>query len=332
MGWTGREFFTMKDIIKFVGAAINPKALQPHMHNFLIDGGRLSATNGNITISALFPLDITCAPHAESFKRAIAACEGSITMTLERSRLVVRSGKFRSVVPCADVSTWKAPDISGEIVAIESDLSQALEKLLPFISKDESRPWSNGILLKGNSAFATNSITLVEHHLSNAFPVVANLPIEAVREMVRLKVQPESVQAENHQLTFHLPGAGRITCKTLASQWPETQGILAKTENYKGNFISGKELESVLEDVSTLHRFDSDNGLVYFNNKGIWIGSFDEATTEIENENITEVAAFKSAQLIAMKGIAEKVGFEAYPEPVPFFAKNLRGVLSCFRV
>ena len=222
----------MLETIKFVGAAACKKGQQANMMHFLMDQGRLTATNGNLTISAPFPADLTCAPHAESFAKAVAACDGPVALTLESARLVVRSGKFRSVVPCVDVEKWPQSEVSGEILPIQNDLLPVFKKLLPFVATDENRPWACGVMLRGNSAFATNSITLVEHWLPIEFPVNANIPAEAVRELVRLKAQPQSVQVEQHQLTFHLPNQAYVTCKVLSHEWPNLEKIFSSGEQY----------------------------------------------------------------------------------------------------
>jgi hypothetical protein len=322
----------MLETIKFVGAAVCKKGFHPHMLHFLMHGGRLSATNGSLTISAPFPVDLTCAPHAGSFTKAVASCEGAITLTLESSRLVVRSGKFRSVVPCADVEQWPINPVAGEVLPITGELAPVFKKLLPFVSTDEQRPWSCGVLLCNNSAFATNSIILVEHWLPVAFPVIANIPVEAVREIVRLKIEPETVQIEPHQLTFHLPGRAYVTCKMLTYDWPDAQRIFAEADKFKGPFVERDELEQVLADVSTLNSFAGDSGLIYLTPGVLRTGRSDETCTSIDNESVLNEAAFRATQLLAMKGVAHKVGFGAYPGPVPFFGECLRGVLTCFRI
>lgn len=321
----------MIETIKFVGAAACKTGLHPAMLHFLIDGGRLSATNGSLTISAPFPVDLTCAPHAALFTKAVAACEGPITLTLESSRLVVRSGKFRSVVPCADVEQWPINPVAGDVLPIAGELVPVFKKLLPFIATDEQRPWACGVMLCNNSAYATDSLTLVEHWLPVAFPVVANIPVEAVRELVRLKVEPETVQVESHQLTFHLPGRAFMTCKMLSYEWPDIQRVFAEADKFTGHFVEGDALEQTLDDVSKLHTF-SDTGVIYFNPGTVSTGRQGEPCTQIDNEHTPDSAAFGSAQLMALKGVAHKVGFEAHPNAVPFFGENLRGVLSPFRV
>ena len=321
----------MLDIIKFVGAAVCKNGFNPYHMHFLLHGGRLTASNGNVTISAPFPVDLSCAPHAESFTKAIQACEGPVTLTLESARLVVRSGKFRSVVPCMDVEKWPLVPISGECLPLQGDLISALKKLLPFVSTDEQRPWACGVMLSGNSAFATNSITLVEHHLPVAFPVVANIPIEAVRELVRIKTQPQSVQVEPHQLTFHLPDESYITCKMINHQWPDMNRIFSASAEYEGIFVEGSELETTIEDVKKLNNF-TDNGLIYFHPGRLSTARIDEPGTDIENLNTPHLGAFRSSQITALSGVANKVGFAAYPKAVPFYGDNLRGVMTCFRI
>ncbi len=320
----------MLEVLKFVRAAVSKNDTKPTNQHFLIRDRSVTATNGTLTMRAPIPIDFFCAPLAHQFFHAIAACKDTISLTLDGGRLLVRSGRFKTHVDCVDPNSFHLPLPMGSIYPLSAPIVPILKKLLPFVSTDESRPWACGVLFVNNSAFATNNVSIVEHWMPVAFPVIAHLPTEAIKELIRLKVEPQAVQVEAHQVTFHLPGGEWITCALTSHKWPDIQRYFETT--YQGPFVEGEALRLMLDDVSTLQPFTTDflQSIHLLPGRLSTMGE-DALGTSLDFPGSPGTGAFAANVLLSLRGVAERVGFGAYPRPVPFYGQKLRGVISGLR-
>lgn len=321
----------MLEILKFVRAALDDSGYNRAFSHFKIRGGRISATNGQLAVQTPIPIDIDCCPHGESFIKAVAACDDVISFHLEGGSLVVRSGKFKSHVPTCDPDLFPDYYPTGERFPIGQEIMPILRKLLPFVATDDRRPWACGIQFVNNSAIATNSICVVEAWLPVAFPVIANLPRAAVAELVRLKIEPEGLQVSPEAVTFHLPGGAWVSSRVMTYEWPDVGKIFEQGAQYSGGYMSGEQLASILDDVSKLEKFTDDFNSVHFHKEGISTSREDDPGTSIANPSAPKQGVFRADQLSALKGVIDRIGFGAYPAPIPFFGgDNLRGVMVGF--
>jgi hypothetical protein len=302
------------------------------MH-FRIVGGTVQANNGHLAMQAPIQCDLDCTPHAGQFIKAIAACEDVISMSLEAGRLVIKSGKFKTFVDCCDNDSFTRFHPSGAMYPIPQPILPALRALLPFVSTDERRPWACGVQFVNNSAIATNSICMVEHWLPLAFPVIANIPRDAIAELVRLKLEPTAIQANGHAVTFHLPENAWVTCVAMKYEWPDVQTVFARAADYSGDYVTAEGLESLLGDVAKLDGFTGELGAVYFHKGQVASVPEGHPGTFIDCPASPGVGVFRADQLAALRGIVDRIGFGAYPAPVPFYGGNLlRGVMSGYHV
>lgn len=318
----------MLETLKFVRAAVCRNDLQPTLQHFRIVNGTVTATNGHLTMQAPLPVDLDCAPQAAQFFKAISACEDIISLTLDKGRLLVRSGRFKSYVNCTDPDRFPVVHPQGAMFPLSLPIVPILKKLLPFVSTDELRPWACGVLFVNNSAFATNNISIVEHWLPVAFPVIAHLPTDAIKELIRLKIEPHSIQVEAHQVTFHLPGGAWIACQTTVHKWPDVQRVFAEAERFAGHWHSGEELEALLQDVGKLAPFTDEMDRIRFLPGEVSTSRPDAPGTSLACPHSPGAGIFQSGQLLGLQGVASKVGFGAYPRPVPFYGEQLRGVIG----
>lgn len=253
-------------------------------------------------------------------------------MHVDSGKLVVKSGKFKTHVHLCDPSKFPAFTPSGIRHPIPQAILPILQKLLPFVSNDENgKPWAKGVHFANNSAVATNSICIVEHWLPVAFPVIANIPRDAIAELVRLKLEPVSIQANSHFVTFHLPDDAWMSCVLMSYEWPNFQKIFVRAEEYAGDYLNAGQLESLLSDVAKLEGFTDNLKAVYFQNGTISTVGVGEGTT-IDCPFAPPNGAFRADQLTALRGIVDRIGFNAYPAPVPFYGGDLlRGVMVGFQ-
>lgn len=313
----------MLESLKFVQGAAAKKDFVPELQHFVISDGVVKAFNGVVALSSPIELSLACAPHAVTMVKAIAKCTDVVGLTLTTNgRLLVHSGPFRSYVPCVPLENTPPVEPKGDLHSIDGEsLLKALQVLAPFIGNDASRPWSNGVLLRGQSAYATNNVTLVQYWVGAGLPVEANIPAAAVEELLRVGRAPNALQAADASVTFHYEDGRWIRTQLLATDWPNVEPILDKP----AKLIPVPE--GLVEHLETIKPFLENELLVYFGDNHIRTMDTVDDGTLIAVPGITFEGVYRHSALRLLGGVATAVDFTGYPEPVMFQGDRLRGAI-----
>jgi len=316
--------------LKFVQGAVARKDLLPALSHFAIEGGTVRGYNGIIALSAPIALDIACKPKAEPMVRAIGNCDDTVSLSLTAGgRLSIKSGKFKAFIDCVEGET---PHVmpTGQHVPINGEhLFAAVKVLSEFIGEDAARPWSNGILLRGVSAYATNNITLVEYWIGSEFPLTVCLPRMAVREMLRINEAPEGMQADEHSVTFFYSGNRWLRTQLLSTEWPDLGSVLDKGDPFAPTV---EEVDtSLFEGLAVVKPFADKLGRAILKEGVLRThvaegeGSLYDLTTLRAN------GVFNVDMLQLLQGVAQKWDLSTYPRPCFFYGDRLRGAIIGMR-
>lgn len=316
----------MLDSLRFVQGAIAKKDFVPALTHFRIQGGAIRGFNGMMALCCPIDVNLDCSPKAVPFIKAIQTSKETIQLHLTPTgRLSVKSGKFKALIDCIEADF---PDIlpEGEIMPLNGELLKALKGLTPFIAEDASRPWARGILLRGQSAFATNNIILAERWLGYSFPVELNIPRSAILEMLRIGEEPESLQICEASVTFHYPGRRWLRTQTYSTQWPDLARILDRPSQPKP-VPSG-----LWEAVADLAPFVDELGRIFLSPGMVTTGHGDGAGAAIEVPDVLETACFNFQQLTLLKGTVQNIDFSGYPGACAFTGDKVRGAIVGVRI
>lgn len=322
--------------LKFVMGAVAKKEFLPAMSHFSIDvdkgGGFVCSYNGALALGSPIAFEIPCKPKAIDMVKAIGSCKETITMTMTPAgRLSIKSGKFKALVDCVQEET---PHVQPEGHRVDFDGAEvlnALKVLEPFIGNDASRQWSNGVLLRGSSAFATNNVTLVEYWMGCTFPVVINLPRAAVTEMLRINEAPLYAQMNDNSISFHYNDRRWLRTQVLEVTWPDMSKIF--DQNISENAIPIPE--QLFEGLSTIKPFCDKMGRVYLRD-----GKISTVTKEAEGlkhgdyelDNFPFEGCYQITMLELLEGVAQTVDFTTFPKPCIFYGERLRGAIIGMRI
>ena len=312
--------------LKFVQGAVSKKEFLPGLTHFRIEAGQVRSFNGTLALCSPIEFDMDCTPRAEPFIRAIMNCEDTVQMSMSPSgRLSIRSGPFKAHIECIEeVTPHVFPE--GELFNIEGEhLLDAMKKLNPFIGNDASRPWSNGVLLKGQSAFATNNIIAVEYWVGSQFPFVCNIPQMAVKEIIRINEAPIQAQADEKSITFHYESGRWIRTQLYDINWPEIPRLLDLPSN---PVQMDDRLFTALDNVKP---FSDKMGRVYIKDGTVstTLESEDGASYTIPDLDFHGV--YQIEMLNKLKGVVTRIDHSKFPAPALFFGERLRGAIIGMR-
>ncbi len=315
----------MLESLRFVQGSIAKKDLVPELMHFHIRNGTIRGYNGALGLCSPIDLDLDVCPKAVSLVKAIQTCKETIQLHMTpNGRLSVKSGKFKAFIDCIEGS-FPEVEPEGEEVALNGNMLAILKKLTPFIAEDASRPWARGILFKGQSAFATNNVILVEHWISTKFPVDINIPKSAVTEMIRIGEEPERMQVAENSVTFHFSGNRWLRTQTFPTAWPDLGAILDKGGSPVG------VPDGLWDAIESLIPFVDDLGRIYLDNDKVSTGLEDNNGAVVEVPGLVATGCFNYEQLRRLPPVVEKIDFSAFPNPCLFYGDNLRGAIAGMR-
>lgn len=318
----------MLENLKFVQGAVAKKDFLPALTHFVIEANRVRGFNGTIALSSRIECDLVCKPKAEPLIRAIGNCKDAVQMSLTTAgRLSVKSGKFKAFIDCVEGDTPHVlPDGRfHELGETGAKLIAALRKVMPFVGDDASRPWSNGVLFRDSSLYATNNVTLVQHWMNVELPLL-NIPRMALKELLRIGEAPHSLQCDDNSATFHYDGDRWLRTQLLPTDWPDLQRVLDVTAAYE-------PIDDVLfEGLDSIKPFVDKLGCVYFRDGQLCTHIDDTSGASYDVPNLPARGVYNAGMLELLRGVATHVDFSSYPKPCLFHdSENLRGALIGMR-
>lgn len=307
--------------LKFVQGGVSKKNLVPEMTHFAIEGGHVRSYNGVMALSAPIAFDIDCYPKADTLIKAISNCDETVVLSMTPAgKLRVHSGEFKALVSCVEKSEIHVRP-SGDMVSCDTNaLLAAFKTLEPFIGDDASRPWANGILLRGQSAFATCNVVLCEYWLGTNFPTI-NIPAAAVREVIRIGEAPTHLQADANSISFHYSDGRWIRTQLFSTEWPDLSKVLDRAANPVAVD------DRIFGALTRLKHFTDKSDRVIFTVGKVSTHEGEEEGGHIDIVGSTMQGIYSREMLMLLKGVATHADFTTYPAPCLFFGERLRGAI-----
>lgn len=316
----------MYNSLKFCAGSVAKKDFVADLKHFAIAGGRVRGFNGTLALSSPIPFDIDCNPNAEQLIKAVARCDDTIQLSLTKAgRLSVKSAGFKAFIDCIQGETNHV-EPEGEFVTFDGEVLLAgINACAPFIGSDASRPWANGLLVKGQSIFATNNVMLVEYWLGAEFPTVVNIPRAAVREMQRIGEPPIGAQVTTNSVTFHYTEERWLRTQLFATEWPDLSKVLNRPSQQVPLDVR------IFEGLESVKAFTDKMGTIFLYPDELRT-HFDELEgAGFGMEGFGWEGKYNVDMLNLLKGTATTIDWSGYPGPCMFSGERIRGALIGMR-
>ena len=312
--------------LKFCAGSVAKKDFVADLKHFAIQGGRVRGFNGVLALSTPIPFDIDCNPNAEQLIKAVSKCNDTIQLSLTKAgRLSVKSGVFKAFIDCVQGETNHV-EPEGEFVEFDGEvLLKGIQACAAFIGSDASRPWANGVLIKGQSIFATNNVMLVEYWLGSEFPITVNIPKAAVREMQRIGEAPINAQVTERSITFHYTGDRWLRTQLYETQWPD----LSKVLNRPSEQVPLDE--RIFEGLESVKAFVDKMGTIFLMPDELRTHADDQEGAGFAMEGFGFEGKYNIDMLGLLKDTATTIDWSGYPGPCMFQGDRIRGAIIGMR-
>lgn len=317
----------MLKALKFVQGAVSKKDFLPALTHFRIQNGTVRSYNGIMALCTPIALDIDCIPKAETLVKAIGHCDDTVSLSITPTgRLSVRSGSFKALIDCVQEETPHVLPEGEEVEINGEDLLRAFDIIYPFIGDDASRPWTNGVLLDGQSAFATNNVTLIQYWVGANFPKVCNIPRVCIKEMLRIGEPPSRAQIAENSITFHYTENRWIRSQLFSTEWPDINKIL----NIETASLAPID-ELVFSGLEKIKPFVDKTGKVFMRGGYLATSATPDEGAEFYVPGMKDEGIFNIEMFQILQGVVKTIDFSLYPKPCLFMGDRLRGAIVGMR-
>lgn len=305
----------MRAELNLVRGAVAKKDLVPVLTHFHFYGGRVQGGNGALCIDTPIEcsyVELLTVP-ARSFLSAVDACGGEPQLKLDDSgRLVVSKGRFRAKLPLLPSDSYpRVQPTQGERHPPIGDI----EALLPFVSRDASRPWSRGVLLREGYAYATNNIAIARCKAD--FLGTINIPGEALTELSRIGTRIDGFVQSDNEITFWF-GDAWLYSRLYDLAWPDLSAVLSDD-------CLGVEMPTgIVQAVESVLPFahDASFPIVSIDAQGV---SCAEARVDVDIPGLVGTHSFAAEPLLEVLRVARRIDFTS--QPIQWVGDQLSGAI-----
>lgn len=202
----------------------------PILNHVRLTEGYAIAYDGILAMCCPVAIPVEACPNGEQFKAAAFSVGDEFQCVQEvNGNITLRGGKVRVTVQCS-VEPYPMPDFHGTpLVALGEHgtvFVETLKKLLPFVVENESRPWMNTILFRGNRAVATCGHALAWCEVPWSTPQDVMVPAAIAKALIKLNTAPEYILGSASRFTVAYSGARYVSAPQVTTPWPNVDALL----------------------------------------------------------------------------------------------------------
>jgi hypothetical protein len=324
----------MKHIIKWVSEARPDKDIGPAMTHYLVSGGQIRATNGQLTASYPWPDDSEFLVSGAEFEKVLARMEGDEpTVTALSDAVKVQSGRFHATIGTLPTKDWAYPGVEGaEWRDIPDNFLAVLKSLRAFIADNPAQAWAGCVALDNGNCYATNNIALAGC-ACDVGDVQALLPAYAIDFLMRRQEGLESWAWSENYVAFKWSSGAWVRSQLVIGKFPERAAAMVReaydveptqeiTDEFREAFA---DVAGLAEDTIRIY---SDRMESKFKRSVVVAPCDCEVPTVAESKDAVDPVSIWGAGFLAPV-ISQATHWQPsyWPKPAPFRGDNVAGFI-----
>lgn len=315
----------MKEELAKIRRALSRQDIVPEFTQYLIKDGTISAYDGRMVASCPIDYDkmfLVPGREFESLLDRLPASDYDITLTDDA--VTIRSGRLHGRIRLLPPATATYPQPSGNWREPPAGLLEALQQIRPFISDNAIHAWALCVSLEFNLMRATTNVSLVEVDCFDLDGTGQLLPCWAIDYILSRKEKLESVQFYAEYAAFRWDDGSWMRTQLIQGKFPTQarelfQNFVAPAWRIPDEWKNAYSVVTELAESEIEIRADKIIGC-----RGVGTSEFATPMTPVPEEGF---ARFDPKFLDPVIDAATHWDPSAYPNPTPFTAPGLRGII-----
>lgn len=313
--------------LKFTTAMQNEKG-PPHTTHALITNGYIVATNGIVSAGVQTNSGLTCNPHSDTLKKAIATVDSEKAqfIIMDDTTLLIRAGRRRIKVPCvaSAILTPVAPDIP--ICGITQDFLQGLYAIGDIVSDSAETVLASSVLLTENVAVAATQHMYAEFWHGLNLPQLV-VPKQFLTVLSKTKGKAVSLGYSHQSMTVWFDDDAWLRTNLFQkTAYPSVANLSAMAGKERRWCATPLDFE---EHLTFIAKF-CDHGTVTLNNNVIGPVKGGKSAS-YDFEDLRGSGRFKISDLITVAKLATHVDFVGDETAIYFASNTVRGLVAKMR-
>lgn len=291
------------EAIQFVGNVLQEKGT-PNETHLLFSNNWAVAFNGIIAAGAKVSSPIYAAPNYYLLEKALSKC-GEFEIALDNSSLIIKSGKFKAIIPCIDPINIAVSNIDPNIHAINDEFKKGLEITGALANENGQTIHYASILMNGQSLVSTeNGVMLFEYWHGCELPSGIAMPKALVGPLTKTNKKLTGFGYSQSSVTFYFEDESWIKSQLFSEKWPDIGRVLNVHSN------PSEPPKDLWEGLAIVAPHSTDN-LVYFDADVLRSHANSGIGAAYEVKGLPRGPVFNIKQLMFIKDYVKKIDFFA---------------------
>ncbi|ARB06147.1 hypothetical protein FDH38_gp093 [Dinoroseobacter phage vB_DshS-R5C] len=282
-------------------------------------GGRMETANKKLIVSQ--PVDglpdmTVAAVDLDFVLRKMPDVE-SVKVNKTFATLNPSTGSSTRIKLMPDGKPYKKPDIETTDIVDIAGLLNGIDEVLPFSVGDPTRPWSEGARFDGTKITATNSTMLIQANMAESCGLDGiTISREALQYIAQRGDALKAWGVSERGILLEYHDGGWALVARMSMEMPDNAVTMINGIN------DWSDMQEVDDEYRAALEFTSDfaEKAVEIHADKIFGARYSSEHDEPATTNLGDVdkAVFDPKNLVLVARVANEIGFDRYPNPVPF--------------
>lgn len=319
-----KESSSLVKALDFVALAQKDKGA-PYQTHVALGRNKAVAYDGVLSAGHSIEEDLVACPHTHTLLSALKKCSGALSVTqLDSGKLSIKSGKFRSYVPCLPDASLPGIYPDPRVGILNNSIRDGLALLSPFIVENSQRVVTASALLRSGSVLATNGQVLLEYWHGIDLPPGLIVPKLFINALCRINKDIVAFGYSESTFTVYFNDDSWLKTQLYNERWPNCDDILARPHKSQplpsGFFEALDTILSFIEDGRVRIR---DGRLQTHQDHGVG--------ANYEVDGLQANVVFNAKHLKLLDGVIKTIDFTGNNGVSFFYGDNIRGALTQMR-